>query len=529
VTLRVLFQENSKGIHSRRPLACGRFLVVGLFETVVSDGRSASNIEGVSTMSVVTFKCRRNKPLGAPTWLCGSLVLCSLLVVTACSGDSEDRSQSQSQPVTIRGGERLAWNQAADSVLQLSSLTFRLYVDGRESSLSATKCDEVVRPAGFECSGNLPPMSPGQHTLELTSMSGGIESDRSQQLIVMVAASASTSGHLSSEVDGQSASPNSKICASEPQADCYGVHLVASGLGTITGLTPLPDGRVIFIEAGHQIRVIVRDTLRAAIVLSADMNRQLTGLAIDAQFNTSRSVFVAWTELARDVPRLSITRYRELENVLGQGATIATALPATPGSLTPLAVDDNGLIYVAVPVDRSALSTGFLGGAGTVMRFDRDGRVPASNRNASPVMAEGYPVPLALAIDRSDRTVWLTGRDFEQFGNLATFAIQSGDRGSWPIRPVAALGTAYEHIDSVAIIDRVGVGNDGIHLVIAAGGQLREVLRTPRGAGATISDISLGDGYFAHGVAVDRDGDLYVSATTPAGSVSVLKLTKSSK
>src|SRR4030095_6547475 len=120
---------------------------------------------------------------------------------------------------------------------------------------------------------------------------------------------------------------NSTICSDEPPMDCYGVNVIASGLGAVTALSPMPDGRVMFIESGQQVRIISSDTDGDAIALAAVNNRQLTGLAIDTQFEKSQSVFIAWTELVRGVPVLNITRYRELRNVLGEGATIVTGLP----------------------------------------------------------------------------------------------------------------------------------------------------------------------------------------------------------
>jgi hypothetical protein len=110
---------------------------------------------------------------------------CGLVLLVGCGG-GDGSGSDRVEPVPIRGGERLAWNQAADSIAQLKSLTFRLYIDGTESTLAATQCDEVPGPLGFECSGMLPPISSGQHLLELTSVLGGVESQRSPSLLVIV-------------------------------------------------------------------------------------------------------------------------------------------------------------------------------------------------------------------------------------------------------------------------------------------------------------------------------------------------------
>src|SRR4030095_5544696 len=75
-------------------------------------------------------------------------VLVAALVLPAACGD-DSNGNDRSEPVVLRGGERLAWDQAADSIGELSSLTFRLYVDGTEAPLSAARCDAAARPSGI--------------------------------------------------------------------------------------------------------------------------------------------------------------------------------------------------------------------------------------------------------------------------------------------------------------------------------------------------------------------------------------------
>jgi len=234
---------------------------------------------------------------------------------------------------------------------------------------------------------------------------------------------------------------------------------------------------------------------------------------------------VAWSELARGAPGLNITRYREVENLLGEGATIATALPTAPDVATPIAIDDEGLVYVASPRDPN---TSGLNSDGIVMRFNRDGLVPRSNQNASPIVAEGYAVPRGVTIDRSHRTMWLTGSDHERGGDISSVDLRGLSRGAWPGRPVAfdGISPTDDGIESVAIAKPATAETD-LQLLVATAGRLREVNVTARRTVSKISDIPVGDGYFVRVVATDRDGSPYVSATTRDGSTSVLKLTKS--
>jgi glucose/sorbosone dehydrogenase len=472
--------------------------------------------------------------------LCGLAIVGSVLL-SACGGDNDnkdgngnngDQPPSQSQPgttTTIRSGARLTWDQIASSVTELRALTFKLYVDGQATNLSALRCGEVLRDVapGYECSGQLPPMSSGQHDLVLTSILDGVESNRSNPLRVTVVSSASTTAALSRR---QSASSNSAICSEELRTDCQGVQVIASDLGAVTALAPLPDGRVMFIEAGRQVRIVGGATNGNAIALSAEGNDQLTGLAIDPQFEKSRSVFVAWTELSRGVPVVNITRYREVGNMLGEGATIVTGVPVTSGSPTPLAIDADGLVYVAVPANLSSSDSRFVGAAGAVMRFDRDGRVPSSNQSASPIVAAGYRTPLALAIDRSTRTVWLTGRDGRELGEVAVLGIPALSRGTWPSQPsgVERPVNGPTHVESIAIDETASAQGAAVHMVIAKEGELKSML-LEGGAVRQISDIRLGSGYSADAVAIDREGALYVGAASRDGATSLLKLTKPSK
>jgi len=491
---------------------------------------------------------RRDKLRGVKrTILCGLAIVVSVLL-SACGGDNDnkdnngndgnrDQPPSESQPggSTIRGGERLTWDQLASSLTELRSLTFRLYIDGLASAFSAT-CNVSGRGASFECSGQLPPMFSGQHALELTSVLDGVESARSSRLFVTVVGGATPPapsppppprGILPSEQSGRE---NSTICSDEPRTNCYGVQVIASDLGAVTALTPLPDGRVMFIEAGRQIRIVGGASNSNAIALSTEGNRQLTGLAIDTQFEKSGSVFVAWSELARNGPVVNITRYREVGNTLGEGATIVTGVPITSVSPAPLAVDADGLVYLAVPANLNSSDSRVVGTAGAVMRFDRDGRVPSSNQSASPIVAAGYATPLALAIDRSTRTMWLTGRDDGAFGEVAVLGIPALSRGVWPSQPSAVEQPLHgqTHVASIAIDETAPARGAAVHAVFAREGELHSVF-LERGAVRQISDVRLGSGYAADAVAIDRDGALFVAAASRDGAVSLLKLTKPSK
>jgi hypothetical protein len=127
-------------------------------------------------------------------WRFVPLIVLSLVLAAACGGNSVSgpsgseggNPSSPGQAVTIRGGERLAWDQAAATVQVLQALSFTLWVDGAATRLTAVSCSNVRSSNGYECSGGLPSMAPGLHNIELSAISNGRESSRSAPVAVMM-------------------------------------------------------------------------------------------------------------------------------------------------------------------------------------------------------------------------------------------------------------------------------------------------------------------------------------------------------
>jgi hypothetical protein len=271
--------------------------------------------------------------------------------------------------------------------------------------------------------------------LELSSVLGGVESARSAPLTITIGAAATTeiSGLTPVEGDAQSNSEQSAtatVCVSDLGTEtCYGRRTVAKDLQHVSQLTALPDGRALFVDSDSALRIVANGTLapEAALKLE-DSTSRIVGLAVDADFATTGSIFVAWTSESPRGNSLSITRYRELQNTLGEGATIVTGLPFQVGSNAPLAVDANGLLYVALP----GSSTGH---SGVIQRYTRDGYVPPSNPSSSASIGAGFAQPLDLAIDPRTSRVWMSGDDrartysVAMFSNLTQLASRSGAKG----------------------------------------------------------------------------------------------------
>src|SRR5262245_46859966 len=107
-------------------------------------------------------------------------------LIAACGGDSSSQpsgGENTPQPpasgqpspgpmVPIKGGERIAWDQAASSAQVARSYTYYLFIDGYRSVLANASCTDSRSGAGYECAAPLPSMAAGPHTLEVMAVSG---------------------------------------------------------------------------------------------------------------------------------------------------------------------------------------------------------------------------------------------------------------------------------------------------------------------------------------------------------------------
>ena len=104
----------------------------------------------------------------------------------------ESTARSLSRPrnrqfASITGRERIGWDQAADSPSELATFVYAIYVDGVRNLLADTSCATAAGSTGFACSGRLPALSNGSHTLQLAAFVDAgdgdiVESSRSTSL-----------------------------------------------------------------------------------------------------------------------------------------------------------------------------------------------------------------------------------------------------------------------------------------------------------------------------------------------------------
>ena len=444
-------------------------------------------------------------------------MLAATMAVSACGGDDDKGGDGSSVP----NGSRLGWTQVASSQQQLQAMTYPVYVDGARMSLSNITCGSQTA-AGFACSGRLPNLAPGRRVLELAAVLNGVESERSAPLTINIVASSTqsaataqsaTSASPQSPDQNPSSAPSTVVCV-ERSRECHNARSVASDIRNPSALSSLVDGRVLFIEDGTAVRVVEGDHLwPEPALLPPRQDALIVGLAVDKTADGKGGVFVAWTEPTSDGQRLSITRYRELQNVLGEGATVVTGLPFADRAVAPLAVDASGLVYLALPT-------------GEILRFTRSGAIPQTNPRPSLVIAEGFSKPVGMAIDAAQNRVWLAGDQSDWPLPLASFTPATGDSASWPQRPGAAVGFPRTIVPtSLSLLPGTTADTRSL-LVVGSEGQLSHGRVTADGRVEGVGPVRFEPPVFVHS---SVDGPLdswYVVAGANIASASILRLTR---
>jgi hypothetical protein len=271
----------------------------------------------------------------------------------------------------------------------------------------------------------------------LTATANGFESTRSQPLAVSVS-SVAMLGDGAATLNPPSdpgAAASAAVCFDAASRECYGARFLGTVNGGVTALAAAGD-LVLIVEGDSHIRIAAHGVLLHEPALTLEAGTRITGLAISRDFDLSRLLFVAWTEPSlAGGETLNITRYRELGGTLGEAATIVTGLPLTPGRAAPIALDDQGLIYVALPeASATAGAAGTTAWNNSILRFDADGRVPSANPTSSPVIAHGYAHPTSLVWQSAGGELWLSGSDPRWPSPLSTLRIDF-DHPEWPWVP----------------------------------------------------------------------------------------------
>ena len=309
-------------------------------------------------------------------------------------------------------------------------------------------------------------------------------------------------------------------------AATYVATLLADGLGSISDLTPTPDGRLLFIEDRQRVRLLTGAGVAPGAAL--EPGRALTGLALDPAFTETGLLFVGESEPRRDGNAgLSIVRYREQRGWLGEGAAVVTGLPLPRAGVAPFTIDAARHIHVAVPTAGQLRADPY---EGHLLRFNADGTVPADNRGASPIVAVGFTRPTAVVWGTGGQ-LWLAGFHERSPVTLARLdsLVQRSDQ--WPRVPAGvavdapASGEPAISIASMALADPLGARQD-VFVITQSASLFRGVLDTS--GLSRLEAISL-DAFGTPVAVAGGHHGIYVAVRTAAGdgspSFAILRLT----
>jgi len=333
---------------------------------------------------------------------------------------------------SITGRERIGWDQPAADSGELSTFGYAIYVDGARSEIADPACSGSAGATGFACTGKLPPMPSGAHTLELATFStvntDSGESPKSPALHVVV--SALNAADTAPAADWQ----NGEI---DPTRD--GVRLridkIADGFERPTDAQFAPDGRLFVSERTGRIRVVSDGVLQSTDALQLPeedgVPQAALSIAFDPDFAKTRFVFVLHTAETADGSVTRLSRYREFRGKLAERAVLFQS-PAMSAS-DPSAVarfGSDGKLYVVAGGDDPG---------GRLFRLNPDGTMPRDQAGTTPAVATGITGARGLGWATRSGILWIVDDDLES-GHLSGVSMSAPPvhaviRGRTTLRP----------------------------------------------------------------------------------------------
>jgi glucose/arabinose dehydrogenase len=381
-----------------------------------------------------------------------SCVLLALLLIAACG---RTPPPTPSPPTTdsgeaITGRERLGWDQQASDAAELATFRYAVYVDGVRSELADVSCGTTAGPAGFPCTGRLPAMSNGAHTLELAAFlaeaAGALESGKSAPLRVTVTAIVSPPD-VAPLATGEILTTADRL---QLQA-----ALLVRDLGDVVDLAVLPDGRTLIAERAGRILVVgdgaVADAFGGRGPSPADGG--IVSLAVDPGFARSGHVFVVHAPAAS----FRLVRYRLTAGALAERMALMRDLPASSEAAAILRVGPDRKLYAGFDDGGSREAAARPSEwSGKILRLNPDGGTPDDQPAASPVYWSGLRLPRGMAWMPDDGTLWLAEERGERVERLATLAAESmrprraAARETYPLpQPFGARALAFHRGDAM--------------------------------------------------------------------------------
>jgi glucose/arabinose dehydrogenase len=441
------------------------------------------------------------------------ILLAGTLAIGGCGGSSNPESGGSQ---AIRGNERIGWDQQAANTAELSNFRYAIYVDGNRSELPDVTCADSRGSAGFACSGRLPGLSAGQHTLELASyvvVDGAVsESPKSQPIRVNV--TSSLTAPIPS-VTSNTPPSESRPPTSDPTLNALvSVQTIVDGLNDPVDLAFAPDGRLFVAERSGSIRIVRDRQVEAVPALVLDNfvaepdARRVLSLALHPDFAATGFVYVLHGSEGRggeSVFRLS--RYREAGGVLGERAVLLDEIPlASRAGSGSVRFGLDRRLYVAFDDGDDPARVGSAGTySGKVLRLNDDGSTPDDQPAGTPVLATGLGSPCGLDWDAAG-TLWIAECRGAGEGRLLSISARQPDRRA-----------RYQHAISQPLSGAVFSRGDAVPslsyaMILATGEGLLRVRFDPRTRRVAGVDAFAGDLGAVRAVTVHPDGSLYAAS-----------------
>src|SRR5687768_11551239 len=340
---------------------------------------------------------------------------CILLTALAAVGCGDDPPPPSPSPgpgtgETITGRERIGWDQPAGGVGELATFRYAIYVDGVRSEIAEVTCASTSDAGAFPCSGRLPSMTTGVHSLELaafTLIDGLRESAKSPTLRVTVTGAAPgvpspgawAEGPAGTTVDGVS----------------LFVERITDGLRRPSDAAFTPDGTLFIAERSGRVRVVRAGRLQPSPALVLDdvtVDGGLVALAISPDFERTRQVFTLSIHATPGSDVYRLARYRELNGVFAQRAVLHES-PAPPAATAAMRIGPDGLLYLALGAASSASAAAPFAYDGKVLRLERNGSAPEERGPGVPALSAGHVAPRAMAWAPDGALLWIADGNAE--------------------------------------------------------------------------------------------------------------------
>ena len=439
-----------------------------------------------------------------------SLCLLLALLLTGCSKTPPPApSPGTDIGETITGRERIGWDQPAGSTAELATFRYAIYVDGARSVVADATCASTAGPNGFACSGRLPSMPSGTHTLEMAAFfdaDGVVESAKSPSLRVTIA------GVTSPEV----------IAPLEPGdivTSADGVRLVAEfvagGLDDLVDLAIMPDDRLLAAQRGGAVRIIERRSGQAVSTLragTAASDGALLSLTLDPAFARTHHVFAVHAPPGF----FRVVRYRLAGRALVDRVPLIRDVPASAEATAALRAGPDGKLYAAFDDGGSREAAARPSEwNGKILRLNTDGSTPDDQPAASPVFWSGLQSPRGLGWSPDSSTLWFAEQSAAGLDRIAALVTgpdrprRASQRVTYTLPHPLGAGSLAVHPG-----ETIGEFRGDMFLAAADAGYLLRVRFSPADGLRAMSSEQLLESRLGpvRAVTVAADGSLYVAS-----------------